>query len=451
VEPVEPPVIAKPAPAPIPAPVTEAALKAQLRDVPEFSLPGVDALRASQLKYANTYSPRATKQGKRNWAEEKWIAMDVQDLLRRAGEAGLPVLDRASCTLSPDAAETLGRGAVDLRPTQRMRLTGTASFLTATLVRNPNGNVSVLEKNGRVTATGVGMPRSALLSANELRKLFEETWPAENVETKFDVVPLLVQVLQVENDEYRQLLVEELERIPGTAASKALADRALFDTSPTLRRAARVALKNRPAAEYREAVLKGFAHPWSPVAEHAAEVLVELKDVSAVPELVRVLDRPDPAGPYLNEKTKQQTVRELVRINHMRNCVLCHAPSHDPTDWVSGRVMEPDTPIPDDYYGSRSGAFVRADVTYIRPDFSVMQPVEKAAPWPKVQRFDYVVRTRPATAEEVDRAEKRSTGASYPQRESALAALRGLSGQDLGTSTEDWQRYAAEVRAGMVK
>jgi WD40 repeat protein len=40
---------------------------------------------------------------------------------------------------------------------------------------------------------------------------------------------------------------------------------------------------------------------------------------------------------------------------------------------------------------------------------------------------------------------KESPAASYPQRNAALTALRSLSGRDLGTSTQAWQKYAADL------
>ncbi len=86
--------------------------------------------------------------------------------------------------------------------------------------------------------------------------------------------------------------------------------------------------------------------------------------------------------------------RELVRFNHLRNCLLCHAPSHSQTDLVRGLIPTPGVPIPVEYYHRSHGDFVRADVVYLKQDFSVMHHVEDAHPWPAMQRFDYVVRVR---------------------------------------------------------
>ena len=58
----------------------------------------------------------------------------------------------------------------------------------------------------------------------------------------------------------------------------------------------------------------------------------------------------------------------------------------------------------------------------MQQDFSVLQPVANAAPWPEQQRFDYFVRTREATPQEV--AAAKHAPAHYPQREAASYALR---------------------------
>jgi len=200
--------------------------------------------------------------------------------------------------------------------------------------------------------------------------------------------------------------------------------------------------RQRPAEECRDVLLDGFRYPWAPVSRHAEEALVRTRDVQAIPRLAKMLDEPDPALPYRNASSQKREIREVVRINHLRNCCLCHAPSYNNEDWVPGRVMEPGVPIPAEYYGAPSGTFVRADVTYLRQDFSTMQPVEDSQPWPRMQRYDYFVRTRTPTADEVARAEGRPAQAGYPQREAVLLALRGLSGRDLGVASAPWQRYA---------
>ena len=98
------------------------------------------------------------------------------------------------------------------------------------------------------------------------------------------------------------------------------------------------------------------------------------------------------------------------------------------------------------YYESHDGDFVRADITYLRQDFSLKQPVQDAKPWPPLQRFDYIVRQRPLTAAEVkqrglqDRSGPQSDSAAYPQRDAVLYAFKALAGQELSTLAEKWKR-----------
>jgi hypothetical protein len=149
-----------------------------------------------------------------------------------------------------------------------------------------------------------------------------------------------------------------------------------------------------------------------------------------------MLDKPDPRRPYLDDK-KRTVKAGLVAVNHLRNCLLCHAPSFDASDPVRGVVPEPGQPLAPRYYdsdGSRT-IFARADVTYLKQDFSVFQPVPDAKPWPKEQRFDYLIRQREVSAAEAANANEEKT---YPQREAVLFALRELTGQDRGATSADW-------------
>ena len=409
-------------------PLTEAQLQEQLENVPELLLPAVDTVRGLEIEYAK----QRDGNHKRNPVSETRIAGDLQQLWREAKNAGLPFQTGLASCLHPGAAGALARGTVDLHMSPRVLAeSGQSCFMTAPIIRSENGQVAILDrKSGRVVETLAGLPRSALLPADGLRRLFEITWPAEKVETTFDVVPVITQVLQPESPAYRELLVEELSRIPGAEAGVALARRALYDTSPEIRKSAIAALKRRPAAEFRNTVLDGFRYPWAPVADHAADVLAGTHDAQAVPKLKEIVAQKDPSLPFLDPKTKQHEVREMVKINHMQNCCLCHAPSYSGADWVPGRVMEPGVPIPPEYYGAPHGAFVRADITFLRQDFSTTQRVINAQPWPEQQRFDYVVRTRRPTLDEMNRLEKQSASGSYPQRDAALRALRELAVTD---------------------
>jgi len=88
---------------------------------------------------------------------------------------------------------------------------------------------------------------------------------------------------------------------------------------------------------------------------------------------------------------------------------------------------------------------VRADVTFMRQDFSVRQSVyAPTAVIPENLRFDYLVRTRPARAEELALVRK-APPEKYEQREAVLFALRELTGQDAGPTTEAWLKLLPEA------
>jgi hypothetical protein len=254
-----------------------------------------------------------------------------------------------------------------------------------------------------------------------------------------DAVSTLAQMLQAEDAGIRWHLVKVLGSVPGPEASTALAQRAIFDLAADVREAAVQVLERRPPKEYRPQLLAALRYPWPPAADHAAEALVALGDREAVPALRELLSRPDPAAPFRDQDGKW-VVSEVVRVNHLGNCLLCHAPSTSPGDPVRGFVPSRNQPLPPAYYASRGGDFIRADVTYLRQDFSVSEPVKDHGRWPGVQRFDYLVRTReltrleravlPAAAADAGAARQgaadRAVPCTYPQGEAVLFALRHL-------------------------
>ncbi len=259
-----------------------------------------------------------------------------------------------------------------------------------------------------------------------------------------EALPTLLQMLQAENTPVRMLLVDMIADIDGKEASAALAQRALFDLAPTVREKAVEALAARPAKEFKHLLMEGFRWPWPAVAEHAAEAIHALKLAEALPELVALLSEPDPTLPFPAPKAKGKThlLREVVKVNHMSNCMLCHAPSFSKDDPVRGRVPMPGEDPPPLYYQATTGLFVRADITYLKQDFSVMQPVVNNGKWPGNQRFDYLMRTRVATPQELKlyqqlKKDNKLTDA-FPQRDAVLFALREMTQTDRGRLTDDW-------------
>jgi hypothetical protein len=221
----------------------------------------------------------------------------------------------------------------------------------------------------------------------------------------------------------------------------------MVDLSPEVRESAVLALKDRPRSEFKDLLLAGLRYPWAAVPAHAAEALVALREKDTIPALVKALEAPDPADPFTIKMGKKEVpvVRELVRVNHLSNCVLCHAPSTNRADLIRGAVPVLGKPLPapatTPQYYERGENFVRADITYLRQDFSVIQTVAQPGQWPANQRYDYMVRLRRPSAKELKFFEKvRAERPLTPQRKALLFALRELTGKDLGTTAEDWKR-----------
>ena len=163
-----------------------------------------------------------------------------------------------------------------------------------------------------------------------------------------------------------------------------------------------------------------------------------------VPKLLGLLDEADPATPHPVSPGGPYVVKEMVRINHLRNCVLCHAVSVSDEDKVRGFVPSTNQPVPPaftrEYYSPKhEGHFVRADITYLQQDFSVPLTVPDPGLWPAAQRFDFMVRERPALSEEIRGAADKA-GVMSSQQQAVAFALRELTGLDPGPAAEDWKR-----------
>jgi len=110
-------------------------------------------------------------------------------------------------------------------------------------------------------------------------------------------------------------------------------------------------------------------------------------------------------------------------------------------------VPTPGEPFPKSPSGYRDSStppdiLIRADVTYLRQDFSLMMRVKDARPWPDMQRFDFLVRTREVTAEEAADYDKQIAKQGMPPSHAAAQyALRELTGlQPMDTSPEAWRK-----------
>jgi len=265
-------------------------------------------------------------------------------------------------------------------------------------------------------------------------------------------IAALMQMLAPEPPDLRLGLVKHLSGISHAVATRALARLAVFSPEDEVRRAAIEALKVRRERDYTDVLVQGLRYPWPAVARHTAEAVVKLERNDLLPQLVAVLDEADPRLPVTEEVDgkKVPVARELVRINHHQNCLLCHAPGNTGTvspETLTAEVPTPGQPLPtpsQGYGNSTPDILVRIDVTYLRQDFSLMQPVTDAAPWPEMQRFDFLVRTRVLDEEEAQarraKLDVREPGRLSPYQRAVVAALRDMTGLDAAPTGEAWRK-----------
>jgi hypothetical protein len=266
-------------------------------------------------------------------------------------------------------------------------------------------------------------------------------------------IAALMQILAPEAPDLRLGLVKYLAGVSHSEATRALARLAVFAAEDEVRLAAVEALKVRRERDYTDILVQGLRHPWPAAARHAADAIARLERTDLTPQLVALLEDPDPRAPALKEVNgkKAPVVREMVRVNHHRSCLLCHAPGNTGTvsaETLTAAVPTPGEPLPGPAEGYNNNAspdmLVRLDVTYLRQDFSVFQAVADTAPWPELQRFDFLVRERVLTEEEAAtfraKLEDRDPGRLPPHQRAALAALRELTGKDTVPTAEAWRK-----------
>jgi hypothetical protein len=265
-------------------------------------------------------------------------------------------------------------------------------------------------------------------------------------------VAALMQILGADSPDLRPGLVKYLAGVTHPAATRALARLALYVTEDDVRSAAVDALKVRREKDYTDVLLAGLKYPLPVVARRAADVIAKLERADLLPELVAVLDDPDPRAPVTKRANGQKfaVVREVVRVNHHKSCLMCHAPGSHLT--VSSDILTAPLPVPGEPlnppsrgYGQQASPdlMIRIDVTYLRQDFSALLPVADAHPWPEFQRFDFLVRERQLTDDEAaafaEKLAPKGKGAVTPYHRAALAALREMTGKDAAPTAAAWR------------
>ena len=252
------------------------------------------------------------------------------------------------------------------------------------------------------------------ISEEEVRKqftdrLFALTYDSDSKSNVGKYVAIYEQILQVESTPKRMLMVGLLSDIKGREAGEALARRALFDMDEGVRSAAATVLKGRDKGDYQSILQQALNYPWSPVALRAKALYESAESKQNVKQLPEQSDdmRFVTVGHHVSAPFEsphgEWKVKELVKVNHLRNCVMCHQVSCNKDDPLRGQIPSPGQELPRIYYNSSRGDFVRADTVYLRQDFSVMLPVKDHGKWPEMQRFDFFVRTRDATGEDFHR------------------------------------------------
>jgi hypothetical protein len=299
-----------------------------------------------------------------------------------------------------------------------------------------------------ITHDSIQAEDSSVFPKVEALDRFSQQWSGQDNAAG---VAALTQIYGPEKQSRREGLALHLRKINHPAATIALARAAVFDFDDKVRLAAMDGLKSRSKKDYTEVLLTALRHPWPTAAHNAARAITRLDRQDLVPQLVAFLAERNPHEPFekdVNGESKM-VVREMVKINHHRNCLLCHppAPVGQPAGGVFGVVPTPgESFAPPDgggaYGGSPGDAMIRADVTYLRQDFSILASVPNAQPWPEKQRFDFLVRTRVLTDDEVrnhlKEKQARVAGQLSENQMAAAEALHRLTGKNAAPNAVAW-------------
>ncbi len=421
-----------PPPPPLAPPDTEKWVQTYLLAVPELALeqPPVrafstpdrrEAFKKERAQAKQWLADLETKIQKKNGKQPDGFILSLRE--ERSDLAGLPFLLGGACQLS--AADARRRAEASRTVRAALSAPGRPSFESGAA-----GTADTLHLAARFWHT-LATTRSGLRSS-----VPKQPGRMEEL-TASELLPTLMQVLATEAPALRIGLIAQYRDWQGPHITAAFARLALYDPDPAVRDDALHALRGRPPAEATQALLDGLRHPWPIVAQRAAAAVVFLERTDLMDRLTEWLGGPDPCAPFVQDVkgTKVLAVRELVKVNHHRSCLLCHAPSSDirSREVPQGLVPSPGEPLPpfasQAYYSAfRLGDTVaRADVTYLRQDFSALLPVKDAAPWPEMQRFDFLIRTRVLTEKELQTVKPSpAPGVASPHHLAWRAALERL-------------------------
>jgi hypothetical protein len=375
---------------------------------------------------------------------------------------GLPFLRVGACRMSAEMQSFFPAEAAAIRGSSNTDLLdGTIRLRSGDLAREEILQLALIQ--GKARGSGPQNPPFATPASpgtpGSLGKI-PDNWSVKSEANLLARVRADMQILCLDN---RMTLVSELQAIPHPETTACLAKMALFSPEASVRKAADLALSVRRERDYDAMLLAGFRYPLPTIAEHAAEAVINLKRFDLLPRIVDLLDQPDPREPVAPTENRPATARELVKINHHRNCMLCHAPHPaNPNERVAdvpptnllAKVPNPRDPLNSSSpYESQApiDLAIRIDVTYLRQDFSLLLPVVNSDPWPEMQRFDFLVNTRTLTAEEwaafQGEVKNRPRGYIAPHHRAALRVLRELTGLDAAPTAAAWRPLVNDVLA----
>src|SRR5262249_7371533 len=110
-------------------------------------------------------------------------------------------------------------------------------------------------------------------------------------------IAALVQVLGPESPALRRGLVRYLAGVSHAEATRQLARMAIFSPEESIRQDAAAALKVRRERDYTAVLVQGLRYPLPAVAQRAADAVAKLERNDLIPQLVDLLDEPDPRLP----------------------------------------------------------------------------------------------------------------------------------------------------------
>ncbi len=230
---------------------------------------------------------------------------------QRPDLAGLPFVLGNACRLGTERGKAFVTGVAMAR---------------GSMPREPEANEPPRDAANQATRFWVGYTaRHVWGHARSHEKQGERDWTDARIAA-------LMQVLGPEDKAFQKGLIKHLSETPGSAATRALGRLAVFSFEEEVRQAALAALKQRPQQDATEVLLAGLRFPWPAVAENAGAAAIQLGRKDLVPQLVSLLDEPDPRAPAETAVNGKKTlaVREVVRLNHRRSCLLCHPPANLP-------------------------------------------------------------------------------------------------------------------------